>query len=116
MTRKKGFYSTHIEEIAISAFRDISITFPGDVFILAAWLAALDKAKSTPTLRCGITVHGLVSHYISMYGTNYEKPLTVEKVMTIFAENNITGNPIIRFDKDVDVTPNTTELLRLIEV
>jgi len=38
-----------IEEIDVGVFKDIQIHFPGDVYILAVWIAMSDRAKSTTT-------------------------------------------------------------------
>lgn len=90
------------EEIGVSKFQEINIHFPGDVFLLAVWAAASDKANRTPTCLPGTTLHGLAGKFVSMYGINYEKPLSTEGVLSIFASYNITGNPVIRFDNDLD--------------
>jgi len=96
--QKSDFYS---DEIGVSRFRDISIHFPRDVYLLAVWAVSSDTARSTPTRMRGTTLRGLAGKFVSMYGPDYEKPLSTEDVLRTFAANGITGNPVIRRDADV---------------
>ena len=91
-----------IEEINVSVFKDIHIHFPGDVYILAVWIAMSDRAKSTPTSQPHTTLMGLASKFSSAYGTDYSNPLDSDDVMDIFRRHGINGNPWQRLeDEDV---------------
>jgi len=97
---KSDFYS---DEVGVSRFRDISIHFPSDVYLLAVWAVSSDTARSTPTRMRGTTLRGLAGKFVSMYGPDYEKPLSTDDVLRTFAANGITGNPVIRRDADVSI-------------
>lgn len=86
------------EEIHISAFKNIHIHFPGDVYLLAIWVAMSNKARSTSTCRSHTTLHGLANKFVSLYGINYANPLTSEDVLAIFCSHGIRGNPLLVFD------------------
>jgi len=90
------------EEISVSAFRDICIHFPGDVFLLAVWLVASNEAESTPTCKIFTTLSGLAHHFVSVYGFDGENALSASKVLSIFAAHNIVGNPSIKFDMNAE--------------
>ena len=117
------------EEISVSAFRDICIHFPGDVFLLAVWLVASNEAESTPTCKIFTTLSGLAHHFVSVYGFDGENALSAKifttlsglahhfvsvygfdgenalsasKVLSIFAAHNIVGNPSIKFDMNAE--------------
>jgi hypothetical protein len=92
------------EEIDVSAFKDIHIRFPGDVYILAVWLAMSDRSKSTPTCKPHTTLHGLAVHMESLHGTDYSNPLSSEDVMAAFRRHGITGNPLLKLS-ETDFTP-----------
>ncbi len=87
------------EEIHVSVFENIHIHFPGDVHVVAIWLAMSDRAKSTPTCQPHTTLHGLASKFASLYGMNYSNPLNDDDVMGIFRSHGITGNPLLRLDE-----------------
>lgn len=90
------------EEIPVSAFRHIQIHFPGDVYILALWIAMSDKAKSTPTCQSHTTLHGLARKFASLYGVNYSHPLSSDDVMAVFRRRGIVGNPVLLLDREAD--------------
>jgi hypothetical protein len=88
------------DEIKVSAFKEINIHFPGDVYLLAVWLAMSDRAKSTSTCKRQTTLHGLASEFASAYGTDYSNPLSSDDVMDIFRSHGIKGNPGLRLEGD----------------
>jgi len=94
------------EEIDVSAFKDIRIRFPGDVYILAVWLAMLDRSKSTPSCQPHTTLHGLASNFAILYGIDYTNPLTGQDVIDVFRQHGITGNPCLRLDATADENPS----------
>ena len=94
------------EEIDVRAFKDIQIRFPGDVYILAVWLAMLDRAKSTPTCQRHTTLHGLAANFAVMYGIDYSNPLTGKDVIAVFQQHGITGNPTLRLEETADENPS----------
>ena len=87
------------EEIDVSAFKDIQIRFPGDVYILAVWLAMSDRSKSTPTCKPHTTLHGLARHMESLHGTDYSNPLSSDDVMAAFRGHGIAGNPLLKLSE-----------------
>ena len=87
------------ESIPVSMLRDISIHFPGDVYVLAVWTVMSDLAKSTPTSHPHTMLQGLASKFVSMYGINYSRPLTTEAVMEVFRLHGISGNPVLLLDE-----------------
>jgi len=88
------------ESIPVSMLRDISIHFPGDVYVLAIWTVLSDLAKSTPTSHPYTMLEGLASKFVSMYGINYSRPLTTEAVMEVFHHHGISGNPALFLDEE----------------
>ena len=88
------------EEVLVSVFKDIHIHFPGDVYILAVWIAMSDRAKSTPTSQPHTTLMGLASKFSSAYGTDYSNPLDSDDVMDIFRRHGINGNPWLRLQDE----------------
>ena len=94
------------EEIDVRAFKDIQIRFPGDVYILAVWLAMLDRAKSTPTCQRHTTLHGLASNFAFLYGIDYSNPLTNKDVIAVFQQHGITGNPTLRLEETAGENPS----------
>jgi hypothetical protein len=98
------------EKIFVSAFKDIHIHFPGDVYLLAVWLVMSDRAKSTRTLQTHTMLNGLANKFSSVYGTDYSNPITENDVMAIFRRNGIKGNPSLQFDKGEE--PPATILLK----
>jgi hypothetical protein len=88
-------HSAGNEEIDVITFKDIQIRFPGDVYILAVWLAMSDRSKSTPTCKPHTTLHGLARHMASLHGTDYTSPLSSDDVMAAFRRHGITGNPLL---------------------
>jgi hypothetical protein len=93
------------EAIDVSAFKDIWIRFPGDVYILAVWLAMLDRSKSTPARQTHTTLHGLAGNFAMLYGIDYSNHLTGGNVMDVFRQHGITGNPCLRLDAAADENP-----------
>ena len=91
------------EVIDVSVFRDIQIYFPGDVYILATWLAMSDRAKSTPTAQRHTTLHGLARHFASLHCSDVSNPLSSEDVMAVFRRHGISGNPLLRLEATADV-------------
>jgi len=91
------------EQIDVREFEDISIRFPGDVYILATWIAMSDVAKSTPTCQPHTTLHGLARSFAMLHGTDYSNPLNVEDVMSVFREHGISGNPTLRLATTPDI-------------
>lgn len=83
------------EHIGVREFKNISIRFPGDVYILAAWIAMSDAAKSTPTRKSRTTLQGLARSFAMLHGTDYSNPLNAEDVMAAFREYGILGNPTL---------------------
>jgi len=83
------------ESIPVSMLRNISIHFPGDVYVLAVWTVMSDLAKSTPTSHPHTMLRGLASKFVSMYGIDYSRPLTTEAVMEVFRLHGISGNPAL---------------------
>ena len=94
------------EEIYVSAFKDIHIHFPGDVYFLAVWVAMSDRAKCTPTSKSHTTLHGFANNFASLYGINYTKPLTSADVLAVFRDHGITGNPILLLDTKKEMSPH----------
>jgi hypothetical protein len=90
------------EEISVSVFKDIQIHFPGDVYLLAIWVAMSDVAKSTTTCETHTTLCGLSNKFAYLYGSGDTKPLNSEDVMAIFRSHGITGNPLLRLDTKED--------------
>jgi len=89
------------DEIRVSNFKEIQIHFPGDVYLLAVWTAMSNRAKSTSTCKPHTTLHGLASIFSSVYGIDYENPLSSEDVMNIFRSQGIKGNPVLKlYDED----------------
>lgn len=99
------------EEIKVSAFKDIQIRFPGDVYLLAVWIALCDRAKSTPTLQVHATLHGLASAFVSVHRRDYHHPLQADDVMAIFRQHGIKGNPTLHLDDEGEIsfTPNLAD-------
>lgn len=96
MARKsKRATCQQIEEIDVHKFENISICFPGDLYILATWIAMLDAAQSTPVSKPHTTLRGLAQRFAMLYGTNYSNPLNAEDVMAVFREHGILGNPTL---------------------
>lgn len=91
------------ETILISAFRDIHLHFPGDVYSLALWVAWSDRAKSTPTRHRRTTLAGLASHFATLYGLDYERPIYASDVMTVFRSHGLQGNPALCLDDEASV-------------
>lgn len=46
------------------------------------------------------TLHGLASKFSSVYGIDYENPLSSEDVMNIFRNHGIKGNPVLKLDDE----------------
>ena len=92
----KGRHRQRDEEIDVRVFQDISIRFPGDVYILAVWMAMSDLAKATPTCKPHTTVHGLASKFAMLYGPDDSNPLDSEDVEAVFRRHGIAGNPTLR--------------------
>ena len=89
------------DPINVSVFKEIEIRFPGDVYLLAVWIAMSDRAKSTSTCQAQTTLHGLASKFASAYGIDYSNPLSSDDVMAMFRGHGIKGNPRLRLeDKD----------------
>ncbi len=86
------------EEILVSVFKNVQVRFPGDVYVLAMWVAMSDSAKSTPACQSHTTLHGLASKFASLYGIDSSNPLDSDEVMAIFRRHGITGNPLLRLD------------------
>ena len=84
------------EQIEVRELESISIHFPGDVYILATWIAMSDIAKSTPTHKSRTTLHGLAQKIVMLHGTDYSNRLNAEDVMAIFRQHGISGNPTLR--------------------
>jgi hypothetical protein len=94
----KGRHRQRDEEIDVRVFQDISIRFPGDVYILAVWTAMSDLSKTTPTCQPRTTVHGLARNFAMLYGPDYSKPLNSEDVEAVFRRHGISGNPTLRLE------------------
>ena len=61
--------------VRLSELREISVNFPGDVFVLAAWILANDmewSARQRNTVR-RTTLHGLVGKYAMLTGEDATK-------------------------------------------
>ena len=106
MARKSKTKSNHTrsvgsEHIPVSMLRNISIHFPGDVYVLAVWAVMSDLAKSTATCQPHTMLLGLASNFVSMYGINYSRPLNTEEVMEVFHRHGISGNPMLLMDEEV---------------
>ena len=91
------------EKIPISAFRDIHLHFPGDVYSLALWVAWSDRAKSTPTCHRQTTLAGLARHFATLYGLDYQRPIYESDVMTVFRSHGLQGNPVLCLDDEASV-------------
>lgn len=101
MAKSKGTKNkAHNDEINVSVFKEIQIHFPGDVYLLAVWIAMSDRAKSTPTCQPQTTLQGLASMFASAYGIDYSNPLSSDDVMAIFRSHGIQGNPGLRLEDD----------------
>jgi hypothetical protein len=97
------------EKITISAFRDIHLHFPGDVYSLALWTVWSDRAKSTPTRHRQTTLVGLASHFATLYGLDYERPISATDVMAVFRSHGIQGNPVLCLDDEASANqPSVT--------
>ena len=99
LRKKRTKVQQQIEEIPVSAFRDIHIHFSGDVYLLAVWIAMSDHAKCTPTSMPQTTLHGLASKFSLLYGVEYTNPIGFEDVMAVFLRHGIKGNPCLRLDE-----------------
>ena len=88
------------EEILVSAFRNIQLHFPGDVYCLAVLIAMSDRAHSTPTCQRHTTLHGLASKCVSLYLRDYSGLSSIDGVMAVFHRHGITGNPVLRLDSE----------------
>jgi hypothetical protein len=86
------------EEIDVREFQGIGIRFPGDVYILATWMAMSDMAKSSPAGESHTTLHGLARGLVMLHGADYANPLDVEDVMAVFRRHGIAGNPTLRLE------------------
>ena len=86
------------EKIDVTEFKDIQVRFPGDVYILAVWMAMSDRAKSTPTCQPHTTLHGLARNFAILHGTDYSNPLNSEDVMAVFRTHGISGNLILHLE------------------
>ena len=84
------------EEIDVRAIKDICIRFPGDVYILAVWLAMSDRSRSTSTCQSHTFLRGLASKFVYLCANNHPNSLSREDVMAVFRRNGITGNPLLR--------------------
>jgi hypothetical protein len=82
----------------LERLKDRHILFPGDVYLVAVWVAMSNRAKSTPTCKKQTTLNGLASKFSSLYGIDYSNPLDPDDVMAIFRRHGIKGNPCLRFD------------------
>ena len=101
MARLKGTKTKRRnDEIKVSLFKEIHIHFPGDVYLLAVWIAISDRAKSTPTCKPQTTLHGLASKFTLAYGIDYSNPLSTDDIMDIFRSHGIKGNPRLRLDDE----------------
>jgi hypothetical protein len=92
------------DEINVSAFKEMEIHFPRDVYTLAVWIAMSDRAKSTPTGHRQTTLQGLAAIFSSAYGLDYSRPLSAQDVMARFRAHGIQGNPGLRLDDDIYAT------------
>jgi hypothetical protein len=88
------------EEVHVSVFKDIHIYFPGDVYLLAVWIAMSDRAKSAPACQTHTTLNGLAGKFASLYGVDYSNPLDSDDVMAIFRRHGIKGNPWLHLDDE----------------
>ncbi len=88
------------DEIKVSNFKEIQIHFPGDVYLLAVWIAMSNRAKCTSTCMSQTTLHDLASNFSSVYGIDSENPLRSEDVMNIFRSHGIKGNPVLKLDDE----------------
>lgn len=94
----KGRHRQRDEEIDVRVFQHISIRFPGDVYILAVWMAMSDVAKATPTCQPHTTLHGLARNFAMLSGADYSNPLNSEDVVAVFRRHGIAGNPTLRLE------------------
>lgn len=86
------------EKIDVSAFKDIQIYFPGDVYILAVWLAMSARAQSRPGHVANKTLFGLATNFAYLNAFNQSGAVNREEVMKIFAQHGITGNPMLTLE------------------
>ena len=100
------------DEIHVSVFKDIHIHFPGDVYLLAVWVAMSDRAKSTPTSQPHTALNGLASKFASAYGIDYSNPLDSDDVIVIFRRHGIKGNPWLRLEDEGEQPPTITLMER----
>ncbi|NCC77427.1 MAG: hypothetical protein EOM08_13445 [Clostridia bacterium] len=89
-------------KIRVSAFKNIQICFPGDVYFLAVWIALCDRAKSSPTSQAHTTLRGLARAFVSVHGGDSPYPLCLDDVMTIFRQHGINGNPTLHLDDEAE--------------
>jgi hypothetical protein len=101
---KESVNKTRNDEINVSVFKEIEIHFPGDVYILAVWIAMSDRAKSSPAGHRQTTLQGLAASFASAYGIDYSNPLSAQDVMARFRDHGIKGNPGLRLDDDIYAT------------
>lgn len=80
--------------IEVDRFKDIQIRFPGDVYIVAVWLAMRDRSISTPTSQAHTTLFGLACKLAFLHGNS----VNAEDVMAVFRQHGITGNPKLLHD------------------
>jgi len=92
------------EEIKVSAFKGIEIRFPGDVYLLAVWIALCNRAKSTPTWHVHTTLNGLANAFVSVHGIDYHHPLSSQDVMAVFRQHGIKGNPTLHLDDEQEIS------------
>ena len=95
----KGKHRYRDEEIDVRVFQHINIRFPGDVYILAVWMAMSDVTKATPTCQPHTTLHGLARNFAMLYGPDYANPLNSEDVVAVFRRHGISGNPTLRLER-----------------
>ena len=90
-----------LERIDVSAFRNIQICFPGDVYVLAVWLVMADRAKSTATTTSRTTLRGLACHFTRLCDDVRPIPLSVDAVLAVFRKHGITGNPVLSMESEI---------------
>ena len=95
---RKNIRQTPTEEIDVRKFQDIHIRFTGDVYVLAAWLAMSDAARSTPTRRSRTTLRGLAESYVTLSAAAYSDSPNLDDVLAIFRSHGISGNPVLHLD------------------
>jgi len=90
-----------MELLDISVFKDVQIRFPGDVYIMAVWLAMSDRSKRTPTFSPRTTVRGLANHLVSLCNGPCTNRVDAEAIIQLFERHGITRKGMLDLGETV---------------